>query len=126
VKPFEGDLDEYSRYVLAGAPADGPSRPDAKESPGSRAEQRRAAAQMRIELAPVRRRIADAERTMELLSGKIARIDAQLAAPGLFARDPAKAAALSKARVEAVAALGGAENEWLAASAELEAAVASA
>ena len=44
--------------------------------------------------------------------------------PGLFARDPAKAAALAKARAEAAHALARAEDDWLAASAEMEAAMA--
>jgi ATP-binding cassette subfamily F protein 3 len=53
---------------------------------------------------------------------EIARIDAALAAPGLFVRDPGKAAALAKARSEAAAALARAEDEWLTASAALDAA----
>src|SRR6516165_200270 len=65
-----------------------------------------------------------AEPTIERLSREIARIDAALAVPGLFVRDPPVAAALSKARAEAVASLGRAENDWLAASTELEAAMA--
>ena len=72
----------------------------------------------------MRRRIAAAERIVERLTGEISRIDAALAAPGLFGRDPAAAAALSKSRAETVAALAEAENEWFAASAELEAAMA--
>jgi ATP-binding cassette, subfamily F, member 3 len=127
VTPFDGDLDDYTRYVLAGARAERALWRDTKVSSagaGSRVEQRRAAAEKRIELAPVRRRIADAERCIERLSAEIVRLDAQLAVPGLFGSDPAKAAALSKARAGAVAALADAENEWLAASAEFEAAMA--
>ena len=40
--------------------------------------------------------------------------------PGLFARDPAKATALSKQRAEAAAALARAEEDWLNASAAYE------
>ena len=56
------------------------------------------------------------------LTEEIGRIDASLAEPGLFARDPAKAAALAKARADHVAALAKAEEDWLEASTELEAA----
>jgi len=123
VRPFDGDLDDYGRYVLTNADAEGqPRRP--KETSGSRADQRRAAAEKRIEVAPLRRRVVEAEQTIERLSREIARIDAALAVPGLFVRDPPVAAALSKARAEAVASLGRAENDWLAASTELEAAMA--
>jgi ATP-binding cassette subfamily F protein 3 len=123
VRPFDGDLDDYGRYVLTNADAEGQRR-RSKETSSSRADQRRAAAEKRIEVAPLRRRVIDAEKTIERLSREIARLDAALAVPGLFTRDPAAAAALSKARAAAVASLGNAENDWLAASAELEAAMA--
>jgi ATP-binding cassette subfamily F protein 3 len=121
VRPFDGDLDDYRRYVLASG-VDGHASRGAKQGYGSRADQRRAAAEKRIELAPLRRRIADAEQTIERLSGEIARIDAELTASELFSRNPARAAELSKARAERMTALAQAENDWLAASAELEAA----
>ena len=72
----------------------------------------------------MRQRIADAETAVKRLTEEISRAEAALAAPGLFARDPAKAAALSKARAEAAERLTRAEDDWLAASAELEAAMA--
>jgi ATP-binding cassette subfamily F protein 3 len=124
VRPFDGDLDDYGRFVLTNADAEAQPPRRLKDASGSRAGQRRAAAEKRIEVAPLRRRVIEAEQTIERLSREIARIDAALAGPGLFARDPAAAAALSKARAEAVAALGRAENDWLAASTELEAAMA--
>jgi ATP-binding cassette subfamily F protein 3 len=77
---------------------------------------------MRVELAPLRRKIAQAEAATRRLTEDIARIDAELAAPGLFARHPAQAGALAKARSEAAAALARAEEDWLAASAAYEAA----
>src|SRR5262249_34465708 len=125
VKPFDDDLDDYRRLVLrdrggqrersdrqSKTAGGGPTRPDL----------RRAAAHLRSETAPLRRRIVDAEAAVKRHSDEIVRIDAALAAPGLFARDPAKAAALSKSRAEAVAALARAEDEWIAASVELDAA----
>jgi ATP-binding cassette subfamily F protein 3 len=57
------------------------------------------------------------------LNGEIARIDTVLADAGLFARDPAKAAQLSKDRANAVNALARAEDDWLTASETLEAAM---
>ena len=61
----------------------------------SRADQRRAAAEKREELKPLKRRIDAAEKAVAKLTADIAAIDAQLASD-LFARDPAKATALSK------------------------------
>ena len=125
VAPFDGDLDDYRRFVLADRGATGADNGRATDAAprrrASRADARRAAAEKRVELAPLRRRIADAEAAVARLNAEIARIDAALAEPGLFARDPAKAAALAKARAEC-AALAKAEEDWLEASAENEAA----
>src|SRR3954471_10222787 len=126
VTPFEGDLDDYQRLVLSergGSNADRQPK-DSVPPRVNRTELRRAAADKRIELAPLRRRIAEAEAAVKRLTQEIARADTALAAPDLFARDPKKAAALSKARADAVAALARAEDDWLAASAEFEAAMA--
>jgi ATP-binding cassette, subfamily F, member 3 len=116
--PFDGDLDDYRKLVLAdrGASSKSSDRPASTGRTG-RADARRAAAEKRIELAPLRRRIAQAEATVTRLTSEIARIDAALAEPGLFARDPAKAAALAKARADHADALAKAEEEWLEASA---------
>jgi ATP-binding cassette subfamily F protein 3 len=127
VAPFDGDLDEYQRLVLSDRGGDGNAERQQKEPAAprvNRTELRRVAAEKRVELAPLRRRIADAEAAVKRLTQEISRIDTALAAPGLFARDPAKAAALSKARAEAAEMLASAEDDWLAASAEFEAAMA--
>jgi ATP-binding cassette subfamily F protein 3 len=47
-----------------------------------------------------------------------------LAEPGLFARDPAQAGAFAMARADHAAALARAEEDWLEASAAVEAAMA--
>jgi ATP-binding cassette subfamily F protein 3 len=123
VVPFDGDLDDYRRFVLGEGGKQADQRPKGGAAQGGgRAEVRRAAAQMRIELAPLRRRIADAEMAVKRYGEEIARLDAALAVAGLFARDPAKAAALAKARADAATALARAEDDWLTASGEYEAA----
>jgi ATP-binding cassette subfamily F protein 3 len=118
VIPFTGDLDDYRALVLRErSTEERESAPNAAaEGPPSRTALRRAAAKRRAELAPLRQRIAGAERTIVRLSAEIERLDAALASAGLFARDPAKAASLAKARADAAAALAGAEAEWLDAS----------
>jgi len=124
VTPYDGDLDDYRREVLAGRYDERGDQPRASGSGGraSRSERRRMAAQMRSELAPLRARIVAAEEEMARLSRELERIDATLATPGLFVRDPARAAAHAKARSEAVAALARSEEDWLSASAAYEAA----
>jgi ATP-binding cassette subfamily F protein 3 len=122
VLPFDGDLDDYRRRVLGSGPH-AESERRRNETPISRTDIRRAAAEKRLELAPLRRRISDAECRIDELAAGIEKIDAALSAPGLFARDPARAAQLAKARAEAAAELARAENEWMEASADLEAAM---
>src|SRR5262249_14927947 len=127
VTPFDGDLDDYRRFVLSDRGGDAEAR---KQSPemaprASRAELPRAGAEKRIELTPLRRRLADAEKSIARLSAEIARIDTALAAPDLYTREPDKAATLSKARADAANALARAEDEWLTVSTEIETAMAS-
>jgi ATP-binding cassette, subfamily F, member 3 len=126
--PFDGDLGDYRRLVLASRSQGRECVSNSKETRDSkdasparagRADIRRAAAEKRTELAPLRRRVAEAERTVTRLSAEITRIDAALA--DLFARDPAKAATLAKTRAEHASALAAAEEDWLALSAALEA-----
>jgi ATP-binding cassette, subfamily F, member 3 len=121
VKPFDGDLDDYRRLVLTQRASSDNGRGGKEPARAGRARIRRAAAERRIELAPLRRRIAAAEAAVTRLTDEIARIDAALAEADLFARDPGKAAALGKARAEHVSALAAAEDDWLSASTELEA-----
>jgi ATP-binding cassette, subfamily F, member 3 len=121
VSPFDGDLDDYRRKVLAdgemasGAPRDR-SRGDGRPS---RTEVRRAAAQMRAELAPLRQRIARAEAEIGRLTRELKNLDAALTRPELYA-DPVRATDLAKARAQAADALAAAETDWLAASTEYE------
>jgi len=119
VVPYEGDLDDYRRLVL-GREA---RRETQRDERVSRTDQRRAAAERREELKPLKRRIDKAEQVVARLSAEIALIDAELATD-LFARDPAKATELSKARARVADALALAEEDWLAASAEYEEAMA--
>jgi ATP-binding cassette subfamily F protein 3 len=127
VAPFDGDLEDYRKLVLAERGSDGSRNDGLKDSAHARVRRpdvRRAAAQKRVELAPLRRRIADAEGEITRLRAQIVRIDATLAAAEVFAHEPAKAAALAKMRAESAKALARAEDDWLTASAALEQAIA--
>ena len=126
VKPFDGDIDDYRQMVLAPErangteAAEGPTR--TSRSPG---DDRRRAAERRAELAPLRRLIKDAETAMERHQREMADFDRRLADPALYATQPAEAARLAKARAEAAKALAGAEERWLAVSADYESAMTS-
>jgi len=121
VAPYDGDLDDYRRLILSGESSD--TRKSAAEkdaAPKAGVESRRNSAQKRSELAALRKRVSAAEALTRKLSAQIEQFDATLAT--LFASDPAKAGQLARERAEAAARLAEAEDEWLEASAELEAA----
>jgi ATP-binding cassette subfamily F protein 3 len=118
VRAFDGDLDDYRKFILGGPESRETSRTEARQNKG---DARRSAAEKRAELAPLRKRIAASEAKIEKLTQEIARLDVALAASDLFARGPDRAAELGKTRAAAVAALAQAESDWLEASATYEA-----
>jgi ATP-binding cassette, subfamily F, member 3 len=117
VASFDGDLDDYRRLVLssrgerAGPPDDGERVPREKPERAKGEKQK-----------PLKQRIAEAEAEIERISGIIAKIDTALALPDIFARDPKQAAQLSQARANAASALQRAEDDWLDASGQFDAA----
>ncbi|WP_407525512.1 ABC-F family ATP-binding cassette domain-containing protein [Methylobacterium oryzisoli] len=119
VKPFDGDMDDYRRLVLAGPE---PETRAAEPTGGARAVERRSNAERRAALAPLRKRLEAVEARMAKLSDAIAKIDAALEDGSAFRTDPARAGDLARMRAEAATALGAAEEDWLALSGELEAA----
>ncbi|MBN9017132.1 MAG: ABC-F family ATP-binding cassette domain-containing protein [Rhizobiales bacterium] len=125
VAPFEGDMEDYRRLILQG-PDDGAAsaRRDEAGKSASAQDRRREQAQRRAELAPLRKKIKDAESLMEKLQKEIQKLDAQLAEGNLYLRDPAKAGSLAKSRADAAAALAAAEESWLEMSSDYESAAA--
>jgi len=119
VTPFDGNLDDYRRQVLAerGERKAGTEKGSRQQS---RADIRRAAAQKRAETAPLRERVRRAESEIARLTRVLGELDRQLVDGELFTRDPGRAAALSKRRSDAAQALEAVEKEWLAASQALE------
>jgi ATP-binding cassette subfamily F protein 3 len=122
VKSFDGDMDDYRRLVLDRSSAGPAKRADAPAA--SNAGRRRDAAQKRAELAPLRKRIKDAESLMERLQESLKEFDARLADPDLYARDPSGAAFVAKDRADAARRLAETEEQWLELSGEYEEATA--
>jgi ATP-binding cassette subfamily F protein 3 len=119
VAPFDGDLDDYRRQVLAEGSRG--NSVGSKSSPRSDPnEVRRAAAAKRADTAPLRKRVSQAEVVIAQLTRQLQKLDNTLADGTLFAREPARAAEVSKTRAQVVAAIAKAEEEWLAASAALQ------
>jgi len=120
VKPFDGDMDDYRALVLSGSLDAGrrPEKPQA--SSASKTDERRAAAERRVALAPLRKRLEALEARMAKLSEAIGKVDLALADGSAFQKDPAKATELARMRAEAAATLASVEEEWLEVSGEIE------
>ena len=99
-------MDDYRQLVLSGDLD--PQKPDDRPetASASRVDERRAAAERRVALAPLRKKLDALEARMAKLGDVIAKVDAALADGSAFLKDPAKATELSKMRAEAAATLG--------------------
>ncbi|MDR3511331.1 MAG: ABC-F family ATP-binding cassette domain-containing protein [Caulobacteraceae bacterium] len=131
VRPFDGDMEDYAKFVLdrARMAARGPSQtapaaaapaPAAKPAPARPSASRDPVAQA----APLKRKLEAAEAALARETRAAAELDQALADPQLYVRDPAKAAELGQRRAKKQAALDAAEREWLAAAEAYEAALA--
>ena len=118
VTPFEGDLDDYRKFLLSGdnAPTQRDLARRAPEPKAKKEEARRSNAEKRHNLKPLKDKVNAAEHQIAALNTEIAKLDKSLADPLLFTRDPAKAASVSKKRADAARKLAVAEKSWLAAS----------
>ena len=110
--------------MLTGKPPKQKAAREPEPDRKSGTERRKDAAERRRELAPLAKRIKDAESEMAKLQKAIRAVDAGLADPGLYVSDPARVAKLGKDRAEAERRLVRIEENWLALSAEYEAALA--
>ena len=125
VSTFEGDMEEYrSLIVSSGKKKDDKDKADAAQEQVNKAEQRKAAADKRASLAPLKKKINEIEALTKKLESLIQGLDKELADPVLYERSPAKAAEKARQRGEAAAKLSAAEEQWLELSAEYEEAMA--
>ncbi|MBV9571299.1 MAG: ABC-F family ATP-binding cassette domain-containing protein [Alphaproteobacteria bacterium] len=117
VEPFDGDLEDYKRFLLAGGDLREREEPAPKQS---KEDARREAAERRQKLKPLKDKIDIEERHIAALTAELAKFDAALADPLLFLHDPAKGSAVSKKRAEAKRKLDAAESRWVAANEQYE------
>jgi ATP-binding cassette subfamily F protein 3 len=118
VKPFDGDMDEYAKFVLDRAKqAVKPTQVDrepAKAEPG-------VAPKKTVAIEPLKRKIEAAEQVVTRQTRQVAELEAQLADPQLY-KNPTKVAELTKRRDNAKSKLDEAEATWMGLAEELAAA----
>ncbi|MEK1887427.1 MAG: ABC-F family ATP-binding cassette domain-containing protein [Phyllobacterium sp.] len=127
VAPYDGDLDAYRSLVLADAKAERAGNGKIVADEGqklTKAEQRKLAAQRREALKPLQKKIQEAEAQVQRFQKKIDTLQAQLADPVIYSREPAKATQIGKEIGYAKTSLARAEEEWLALSSDYEDAMA--
>ena len=128
VRSYDGDMDTYRAELLAerGAGTRGQSKSGAKADAArsARADQRRASADRRANLAPLKKAMQAAEKKVETLGADIARLDAKLGDPQLYAKDPTAAQSAAIERGQLAKRLSEAEEAWLLTSEAYEAAFA--
>ena len=120
VRPFDGDMDDYAKLVLDRARAAGAGGQTRVQGPSAK-EQRRASAEARQRLSPLKKQVDAAEKKMETLTTEIARINEALADPAFF-DDGAKTLDLGRQLGRAERALAETEALWLQAAEAYEAA----
>ena len=117
VRAFEGDLEDYRRLLLTRDRADAAPREGAGRN---RRDERRAAAQRRRELEPLRKRVRAAEARIAALTKELAAIETALADPETYGSEGRSVADLLRQQAELRGSLETAEREWLAAAEALE------
>ena len=122
VREFDGDLDDYRQLRLKEGRAGREAAPRASRKDERRAEAE-ARAGLRQQLRPLEKQLASIEAQLASLSKEIAAVRAALADPALYATpDKDKVAELAKAEARLAGELAHAEEDWLHASARIEAA----
>jgi ATP-binding cassette subfamily F protein 3 len=118
IRPFDGDMDDYARFVLDRVKAVArPAEPEPAASPSPQPASARAG---KVPSGPARRRAEAAEAALMRAANALEEIDGALLDPKTF-ENPTKAADLSRRREAAQAALAQAEHVWLEAAEALEA-----
>ena len=119
-KPFAGDLADYRRLVAEERKAaDRPSREARAESPSAR-DVRRAAADARLRLKPLRDAAEAAERELDRLHREKAALQATLADPAVYETAPERVREAARKLAEVDRGLEAAEDAWLKAHSALE------
>ncbi len=119
VQAFDGDLDDYARWLRSrdeGSVKDAPSaaQPSAKD-------RRRAAAQQRERMRPLTREVQRVEKRMQAITGELAALETRLADPALYTEQPGEAAALGRQQGALRAEHDTLETQWLELHEQIEA-----
>ncbi|MCA1909524.1 MAG: ABC-F family ATP-binding cassette domain-containing protein [Magnetospirillum sp.] len=127
VTAFDGDLDDYRKYLLdqAREARRGSAAADKAQS-ANRKDERRAAAEARAQTAPLRKKVQEAEKKLEKLGKDKTAIETKLADPKLYSGPGEAVAKLQRELAEIDRAIADTESAWLDLHEQLEAATTNA
>ncbi len=122
IKPFNGDMDDYAKFVIdkARVAARAPSQVKAPAPEPVKAAPpppRPSAAQA----GPLKRKLEAAEAVLARTTKALEEIDAVLADPAIYVKNPTQAADLGQKRIKAQASVDKAEAEWMGIAEQLAA-----
>ncbi len=115
VKPFDGDLEEYRARLLAGGGSASRSA-STRSIAGKQDAETKESDSRKPSRGQRDRRLKEVEAEMAKLEALRDRVDAALAAPDIFSKEPEKAGRLSADRSALADKLARLEDEWLALS----------
>jgi ATP-binding cassette, subfamily F, member 3 len=126
VAPFDGDLDDYARWFLEREREFSPaSDTPVAESADARKQRKRAEAERRNRLSPLRMEVERLERELARLTAERSRIEAALSAPDLYREEgKVKLLELLDSQTRLRREIETVETAWLEASESLERALA--
>ena len=127
VEVFDGDLADYARWLAQGTGTDQRPTGDATSNDTAgvtgivdRRERRRAEAERRNRLAPLRAALRDIEAELARCGALRAEMEAQLADPAFYGREDAEARGLPRRHGELLSRIAELEERWLETGAILE------
>ncbi len=114
IEPFDGDMEDYARFVLdkARVAARAPSQVKEEDAPIPAAPPP-SAPRAKVPTGSARRRAEAAEAALARAAAALAEIDKRLIDPAIFIKDPNQAAGLGRKRDVAQMAVNTAEQEWM-------------
>jgi ATP-binding cassette subfamily F protein 3 len=123
LEPFNGDLDDYSRWLRNLDKNDRPNVPSngGGHTAAARRDRKRREAEQRRQIQPLRQEVRRHEAELERLSSRQAELESRLAEPGMYdesRKDRLKELLTEKAGVDSE--MAAAEQAWLAAAETLE------
>jgi ATP-binding cassette subfamily F protein 3 len=119
VDAFFGDIDDYRALLLENKRA-GHAHPAPNAEKKDRRDERRLRAEARARLAPLQRKVDEAEATFEALLNEKRSIDDSLSSPSTYVENADAVSVLFKQRRKLENKISLAEEDWLEAQAALE------